>query len=323
MVIDRERLRRTRERADAATPRPWRVGPWRGFGDEATGEHDVEDAGGEDLAGVRGMFHRRADAEFVAHAREDVPALVEALKGVLEASEGLQDRLEDVVSPDPGGKDGLVFAGTGEPVRDLVEHLKSGNPLNDFTDHRATAVTKEQTVALLEAGAEAVGLVLGLFAKDSPSGESTSESTSETGRVEEEARDVLTEAERRGARMRFELVGAEGGAVDSARFGKLLGRIDEQEVEDLREAGEVLAFPVGCGEHLYPLWQVRSGAPMAGLPEVLGSFGGVADDPWMQATFFLSPEPRLDGRRPLDVLREGRVRDVAEAASAYGEHVAR
>lgn len=316
MVIDRERLRRTRERADAATPGPWRVGPWRGFGDEATGEHNVEDAGGEDLAGVRGMFHRRTDAEFVAHAREDVPALVEALKGVLEASEGLQDRLEDVLSSEPGGKDGLVFAGTGEPVRDLVEHLKSGDPLNDFTDHRATAVTREQAVAFLEMGAEAIGFVLGLS-----TGESTSGSIPETVRAE--ARDVLADAERRGARMRFELVGAEGGAVDSARFGKLLGGIDEQEVEDLREAGEVLAFPVGCGEHLYPLWQVRSGAPMAGLPEVLGSFGGVADDPWMQATFFLSPEPRLDGRRPLDVLRERRVRDVAEAASAYGEHVAR
>ena len=63
--------------------------------------------------------------------------------------------LESIVArrPDVAGGE-LVFAGTDEPVRDLIEHLKSGDPLNDFTGHRLTAVTREQTVAYLEATLE-------------------------------------------------------------------------------------------------------------------------------------------------------------------------
>ena len=45
----------------------------------------------------------------------------------------------------------LVFAGTEVPVRDLIEHLKSGESLNDFTSHRHATVTPEQAVAYLEA----------------------------------------------------------------------------------------------------------------------------------------------------------------------------
>lgn len=75
-MIDVERLRQIKERAARATKGPWRVGPHRGFGEE----HDVEGPDGQELSGVRGMFYYRADAEFVAHAREDIPALVESLE---------------------------------------------------------------------------------------------------------------------------------------------------------------------------------------------------------------------------------------------------
>ena len=63
--------------------------------------------------------------------------------------------LESIVArrPDIAGGE-LVFAGTDEPVRDLIEHLKSGDPLNDFTGHRLTPVTRDQTVAYLEATLE-------------------------------------------------------------------------------------------------------------------------------------------------------------------------
>lgn len=52
------------------------MGYYRGFGEE----HDIEGPDGRDLSGIRGMFRRHADAEFVAHAREDIPALIEALE---------------------------------------------------------------------------------------------------------------------------------------------------------------------------------------------------------------------------------------------------
>ena len=57
---------------------------------------------------------------------------------------------------------------------------------------------------------------------------------------------------------------------------------------------------------------------MPGLEEVLRSFG--VEEPWMQASFFLRQNGRLDDRRPLDALREGDVEAVKRAASAYGEH---
>lgn len=44
----------------------------------------------------------------------------------------------------------LVFAGTEVPVRDLIEHLKSSKPLNDFTRHQYATVTQAQTLAYLE-----------------------------------------------------------------------------------------------------------------------------------------------------------------------------
>jgi hypothetical protein len=40
----------------------------------------------------------------------------------------------------------------------------------------------------------------------------------------------------------------------------------------------------------------------------------------MQLTFFLNANDRLNGSRPLDMLRSGKVEPVLEAAASYGEH---
>lgn len=72
-------------RADAATEGPWRL--WRDPSDsenkrgasvETAWSHD---AGGEDTDLITGWC-APADAEFIAHAREDVPRLVKALRAV-------------------------------------------------------------------------------------------------------------------------------------------------------------------------------------------------------------------------------------------------
>jgi hypothetical protein len=71
---------RARELADAASPRPWKLGAYRGFGGREEGEHDIRGQDGRELAGVRAMFYRRADAEFTAEARALVPRLLDALE---------------------------------------------------------------------------------------------------------------------------------------------------------------------------------------------------------------------------------------------------
>ena len=68
-----EELQAIKDRADAATPGPWIANP------RATDGY-VDDFLGAEIKGPpdaqRGQFARLEDAEFIAHAREDVPALV-------------------------------------------------------------------------------------------------------------------------------------------------------------------------------------------------------------------------------------------------------
>jgi hypothetical protein len=42
-------------------------------------------------------------------------------------------------------------------------------------------------------------------------------------------------------------------------------------------------------------------------------------DPWMELSFFLNANDRLNGITPLQALRTGDVEQVAQAAQAYGE----
>jgi hypothetical protein len=40
----------------------------------------------------------------------------------------------------------------------------------------------------------------------------------------------------------------------------------------------------------------------------------------MQNVFFVSPNTRLGGRRPLELLRDKKVSEVIEAAKDFGQH---
>lgn len=83
-----DRLEEIRQRAEAATP-----GPWRAYGNtveqEKTGWHQVV---GTELTGLPYMTYERLttkneDATFIAHAREDIPYLlaeVERLRAALD-----------------------------------------------------------------------------------------------------------------------------------------------------------------------------------------------------------------------------------------------
>lgn len=58
--------------------------------------------------------------------------------------------LESVVRSDPEVLGGTpVFAGTRVPLRNLVNYLAAGDPLERFLDH-FPSVTREQAVAALE-----------------------------------------------------------------------------------------------------------------------------------------------------------------------------
>jgi uncharacterized protein (DUF433 family) len=61
-----------------------------------------------------------------------------------------------IISCDPEIMGGTpVFAGTRVPVRSLIDHLRSGDSLNDFLDG-FPSVTHDQAVAFLELALQAI-----------------------------------------------------------------------------------------------------------------------------------------------------------------------
>jgi hypothetical protein len=108
--MEAEQLDAIEERANAATP-----GPWLPYSEErwcgvVTGER------GEEVEVMVGQAVSEADAEFVAHAREDVPALVTEVR-----------RLSGYLSPfQPGDPD--PTPNDSERGACGVEHPDDGNP---------------------------------------------------------------------------------------------------------------------------------------------------------------------------------------------------
>lgn len=129
--------------------------------------------------------------------------------------------------------------------------------------------------------------------------------------------DPLAGAKLRGIRAKTRLLEAEGGCVSDDEAAQILG-VSRQSIAKARAKGQYFALPRGQTGYVYPAWQFETGRPIAGLKEVLEALR--EHDAWMQVSFMLSPNKRLDNKRPLDVLRKGHIADVVTAASSLGEH---
>ena len=98
----------------------------------------------------------------------------------------------------------------------------------------------------------------------------------------------------------------------------LLG-VSVDEVRSLARKDRLLGFRTPSGDDiLFPAWQFEEGEPVSGLDQVLAAFG--ASDPLEAVLFFATASPRLDGRRPIDALRDGDVDQVLDAAARHAEH---
>lgn len=129
--------------------------------------------------------------------------------------------------------------------------------------------------------------------------------------------DPLVVARLRGRQASLALVSSEGGTLSTAQVAELLD-ISRQAVNKRRQAGRLLALPLGSRGFAYPAWQFAGGDVLPGFVAVLEK---LADhDPWMQARFFLMANKRLGDARPLEALRKGNVEAVTAAATVYGEH---
>jgi len=135
------------------------------------------------------------------------------------------------------------------------------------------------------------------------------------------AQDRLARARVRGLEVRQQLAEAEGGSVSSEEAARLL-QISKTAVLKRLAVGRLLAWRE---ERLqaarFPGWQFNEhGQVVKGLEQVLAVLNQDRRlDAWGKILFFLQEKESLGGHRPLDLLREGKLKQVELAAQAYVE----
>lgn len=77
--------------------------------------------------------------------------------------------------------------------------------------------------------------------------------------------------------------------------------------------GEVVALRKGGRKHVFPLAQFVDGRPVAGISGVLSLIG----NPRLAWLWMTRPAAELDGRVPIDLLRQDQVEEVVEAARVF------
>ncbi len=131
----------------------------------------------------------------------------------------------------------------------------------------------------------------------------------------------LARATVRGLEVRQQLAEAEGGSLSSEETARLL-RISKTAVLKRLDAGRLLAWRE---ERLqaarFPHWQFDAhGHVLPSLEEVLAILNQDERlDAWAKVLFFLQEKTSLADRRPLDLLRAGRLQEVCLTAHAYAE----
>jgi len=94
--------------------------------------------------------------------------------------------------------------------------------------------------------------------------------------------------------------------------------VSRQAVDKRVNEGSLLAVPGPSNRRAYPTLQFdRDGSIVLGLREVLEALP--TDNPWSILNFLARPDVRLDGRKPIDLLKAGDIPPVIEAARRYGE----
>ncbi len=139
--------------------------------------------------------------------------------------------------------------------------------------------------------------------------------------AKETRQDKFDLAVARGMEARQKLAEAEGGSLSSEEVARLL-RISKTAVLKRLEAGRLLAWRE---ERLqaarFPRWQFdEHGQVLSGLTEVLDCLNQDEGlDAWGKILFFLQTKASLGDKRPLDLLRDAKVKEICLAAQAYAE----
>ncbi|ARP62088.1 hypothetical protein A9K65_000870 [Mesorhizobium sp. WSM1497] len=90
-------------------------------------------------------------------------------------------------------------------------------------------------------------------------------------------------------------------------------RIARSTLHRWQRRGEVIALRKGGRKHVFPLAQFVDGRPVAGIRDVLS----LITNPRLAWLWLTRPSAQLDGRVPIDLLRQDQVDEVVEAARIF------
>lgn len=151
------------------------------------------------------------------------------------------------------------------------------------------------------------------------------------GSFEETLRALGVTSRRKGLRRPRELgrraaLAAAAGLVWRNALGRLLTRDEVQEllgirsrqgVSDLVRRGRLLALPSDRGTHEFPAFQLDAAAGRIhpGAPRAVAELRRAFASPFTVASWFVTPQPALDGSTPAEWLERGRPEEtLVEAA---------
>jgi hypothetical protein len=81
-------------------------------------------------------------------------------------------------------------------------------------------------------------------------------------------------------------------------------------LHDWQRRGEVVALLKGARKHVFPLAQFVDGRPAQGIRDILD----IVDSPRRAWFWMVNPSPLLGDKRPIDLLKQDRPKEVVEAA---------
>jgi hypothetical protein len=121
-----------------------------------------------------------------------------------------------------------------------------------------------------------------------------------------------------GVRIAQEDLREAGGAYDLDQVRTLMRGVSRQAVDKHVQDGSLLAVPGPSNRRSYPTLQFNTdGTVIDGLKAVSEALP--TSNPWTILNFLAQPDDRLQGRKPIDVLKEGKVDLVVEAARRMGQ----
>jgi len=127
---------------------------------------------------------------------------------------------------------------------------------------------------------------------------------------QETARPTAQQIAERAADLQSMLIEDWAGEVAGSTHLEEKLRIPRSTLHRWQRRGEVVALRKGGRKHVFPLAQFVDGRPVPGISDVLSAITSQR-----LAWFWLSrPSPELDGRIPIEMLRQDMVEDVVRAA---------